>query len=121
MFNKAHRESHQPKYAEVALPLPLRQTFTYSLPLAMQDSVKTGSRLLVPFGKRQLTGYIVALHEHLSEELEIEAESVKNALELVDDVPLVTEEILRLTQWTADYYSAAWGEILKASLPAGVN
>ncbi|MGI8495045.1 MAG: primosomal protein N' [Pyrinomonadaceae bacterium] len=110
-----------PKYAEVALPLPLRQTFTYALPIAFQDNVKIGARLLLPFGKRQLTGYVVALHQNLSEELEIEVEAIKNALELVDDVPLVTEEILRLTQWTADYYSAAWGEILKASLPAGVN
>lgn len=122
MSNKTFRDSHTaPKYAEVALPLPLRQTFTYSLPLALQDNVKIGSRLLVPFGKRQLTGYIVALHQHLSEEIEFEIESIKNALELIDDVPLVTGEILKLTQWTADYYSASWGEILKASLPAGVN
>jgi primosomal protein N' (replication factor Y) (superfamily II helicase) len=121
MLDKLTKNAHPPKYAEIALPLPLRQTFTYSLPLALQDNVKTGARLLVPFGKRQLTGYVVALHEHLSEELEIEVESIKDALELVDDVPLVTEEILKLTQWTADYYSASWGEILKASLPAGVN
>jgi primosomal protein N' (replication factor Y) len=109
------------RFAEIALPLPLRQTFTYSLPLALQDGVKIGARLLVSFGKRQLTGYIVALHENLSEEIEFEIEAVKDALELLDDVPLVTEEILKLTQWTADYYSASWGEILKASLPAGVN
>ncbi|MCA1626151.1 MAG: primosomal protein N', partial [Acidobacteria bacterium] len=35
--------------------------------------------------------------------------------------PLVTEEIVRLTQWASDYYSASWGEVLKASLPAGIN
>lgn len=121
MIAQSAIESNAPQYAEVALPIPLRQTFTYALPLAWQDSVKSGARLLVPFGKRQLTGYVVALHQTLSEELEIEEEAIKPALELVDDVPLVTEEILKLTQWTADYYSAAWGEVLKASLPAGVN
>ena len=110
-----------PRFAEVALPIPLRQTFTYGLPENLAEVVKLGARLLVPFGKRQLTGYVVALHETLSEELEIEAEAIKDALEIIDTEPLVTEEILRLTQWTADYYSAAWGEILKASLPAGVN
>lgn len=121
MIAQTVTESTAPQFAEVALPLPLRQTFTYSLPLALQDNVKLGARLLVPFGNRQLTGYVVALHKILNAELEIELESVKDALELVDDVPLVTEEILKLTQWTADYYSASWGEILKASLPAGVN
>ncbi|MGI8469057.1 MAG: hypothetical protein ACR2N3_11470, partial [Pyrinomonadaceae bacterium] len=110
-----------PRFAEVALPLSLRQTFTYGLPDNLAEIVKLGARLLVPFGSRQLTGYVVALHETLSEEIEFEAESVKDALEIIDVEPLVTPEILRLSQWTADYYSAAWGEILKASLPAGVN
>jgi hypothetical protein len=45
-----------PEFVEVALPLPLRQTFTYRLPAGLQDNVKLGARLLVPFGKRQLTG-----------------------------------------------------------------
>lgn len=110
-----------PKYAEIALPLPLRQTFTYSLPAFLQENIKIGSRLLVPFGKRNLTGYVVELHQTLNEELEIEESQVKDALELLDEEPLLTAEILRLTQWAADYYSAAWGEMLKASLPAGVN
>lgn len=110
-----------PKYAEIALPLPLRQTFTYSLPAFLQENIKIGSRLLVPFGKRNLTGYVVELHASLNEELEVEESQIKDALELLDEEPLLTAEILRLTQWAADYYSAAWGEMLKASLPAGVN
>ncbi|HLM01696.1 MAG TPA: hypothetical protein VK400_11625, partial [Pyrinomonadaceae bacterium] len=115
------KDSPAPRFVEVALPLPLRQTFTYGLPLALRENVKLGARLLVPFGNRQLTGYAVALHRNLSEEIEFEADAVKEVLELIDEEPLVSAEILRLTQWTADYYSASWGEILKASLPAGVN
>ncbi len=110
-----------PKYVEVALPIPLRQTFTYILPVGLQDSIKTGARLLVPFGKRQITGYAVALHEDLSLELEIEESALKEAIELLDAEPLLTEEIIKLTQWTADYYASSWGEVLKASLPAGIN
>lgn len=108
-------------FVEVALPLPLRQTFTYRLPVGLQETVKLGARLLVPFGKRQLTGYAVALHTEINPELEIEEETIKDALELLDSEPLLTEEILRLTQWSADYYAASWGEVLKASLPAGIN
>jgi primosomal protein N' (replication factor Y) (superfamily II helicase) len=111
----------QSLYAEVALPLPLRQTFTYSLTPNIGENVKLGARLLVPFGKRQLTGYVVALHSELQADLELSESQIKSATELLDEDPLVTPEILRLTQWTADYYSASWGEVLKASLPAGVN
>ncbi|HRH41317.1 MAG TPA: primosomal protein N' [Pyrinomonadaceae bacterium] len=110
-----------PQFAELALPLPLKQTFTYRLPENIRENVQIGSRLLVPFGKRNLTGYTVELHETLDESLGIEESQIKEAIELLDEEPLITEEILRLTNWTADYYSASWGEVLKASLPAGVN
>jgi primosomal protein N' (replication factor Y) len=110
-----------PEFVEIALPLPLRQTFTYSIPVGMRDIIKIGSRVLVPFGRRYLTGYAVVLHQTLSEELEFDEFSIKEITELLDDEPLITEEILRLTQWTADYYASSWGEVLKASLPAGIN
>jgi primosomal protein N' (replication factor Y) len=121
MPNFAVQDVPLPEFAEVALPLPLRQTFTYRLPFSLRETVKIGSRLLVPFGKRQITGYAVALHTKLSEEIEIEEDTIKEVVELVDEEPLITEEILRLTQWTADYYASSWGEVLKASLPAGIN
>ena len=114
-------DQNPPQFAELALPLPLRQTFTYRLPSALQEDSQIGSRLLVPFGKRNLTGYIVELHEILDESLGIEPDKLKDAIELLDEIPLVTEEILKLTNWTADYYASSWGEVLKASLPAGVN
>ncbi len=115
------KDNPLPEFVEVALPLPLRQTFTYRLPVGLQENIKIGARLLVPFGKRQLTGYAVALHLRINPELEIEIELIKDALELLDAEPLLTEEIVRLTQWSADYYAASWGEVLKASLPAGIN
>ncbi len=115
------QDAPQPKYVEVALPIPLRQTFTYILPVGLQENVKIGARLLVPFGKRQITGYAVALHTELDPELEIEESALKEAAELLDAEPLLTEEIIKLTQWTADYYASSWGEVLKASLPAGIN
>lgn len=121
MVDQLFRKSLSPQFAELALPLPLRQTFTYRLPDNLRENVKIGSRLLVPFGKRNITGYVVEFHEELDESLDLEESQIKEAIELLDEEPLLTSEILRLTQWTADYYSASWGEVLKASLPAGVN
>jgi primosomal protein N' (replication factor Y) len=113
--------SQIPEFVEVALPVPMRQTFTYRLPPALAPLVRLGARLLVPFGHRQLTGYVVALHATLGPESAVDEASIKAIFEIVDDEPLVTEEILKLTQWTADYYASSWGEMLRASLPAGIN
>ncbi|MEO8042358.1 MAG: primosomal protein N' [Acidobacteriota bacterium] len=108
-------------FVEVALPLPPRRTFTYRLSTEHFERVNLGSRVMVPFGNRLLTGYAVALHTTLDPELGIDETSVKNVTEVLDEIPLVNDEILTLTKWTADYYAASWGEMLKASLPAGVN
>ncbi len=110
-----------PAYADVALPVPLRRTFTYRLPSALGSAAVLGSRVLVPFGKRNLTGYIVDLQESLDPQLGLDESDVKDAIELLDESPLITPEILELTKWAADYYAVSWGEMLKASLPAGIN
>lgn len=104
-------------FVKVALPLPLKNSFTYRLPETFAASVKLGARLLVPFGKRTLTGYAVGF----SDTADVDVDSVKTVVELVDDEPLITEEILALTEWAADHYATSWGEMLKASLPAGIN
>jgi len=110
-----------PKYLEAALPLPLRQSFTYSIPVGLADEIEVGARIIVPFGNRSITGYVVALHYELDPELDLEISAIKPVYQLVDSVPLLTAEIIQLTNWTAGYYASSWGEMLKASLPAGIN
>jgi primosomal protein N' (replication factor Y) len=110
------------QYAEVAVPLRVKQTYTYRLPLALRREARLGSRLLVPFGrKKRITGYIVALHSSLDPAADLEDADIKDAEELLDAEPLLTPEILEITRWVADYYAAPWGEVLKAALPAGLN
>ncbi|MBA2339339.1 MAG: primosomal protein N' [Pyrinomonadaceae bacterium] len=110
-----------PQYAEVAFPLRVTQTFTYRLPLAMRDDARVGARLLVPFGRKLITGYIVALHEEIDRALELDETEIKDAEELLDSAPLLNPEVLEITRWISDYYLAPWGEVLKAALPAGLN
>lgn len=108
-------------FVEVALPLPPRRTFTYKLTDRSRPTIEPGARVLVPFSNRTLTGYAVAIHDELDPALGIDASSVKEVIELLDESPLVSDEIMMLTKWAADYYAASWGEMLKASLPAGIN
>lgn len=104
------------RYASVALPVHVNQTFTYSLPSIVQDVAQPGARILVPFGRKLLVGFIVSLHDEYDEKLEI-----KEAEEMIDVVPLISAEVLELTRWVSDYYAAPWGEVLKAALPPGVS
>jgi primosomal protein N' (replication factor Y) len=109
-------------FAEVAIPLYVFQTFTYALPDSFASAAQPGARVLVPFGKQLLTAYIVAIHQSLAEAGQDEATyEVKTVEELFDTEPLITAELLALSQWIADYYYAPWGEVLKAALPAGIN
>jgi primosomal protein N' (replication factor Y) (superfamily II helicase) len=109
-------------FAEVAIPLNLHQTFTYRLPESFGASAKPGCRVLVPFGKQLITGYIVDVFESLEAAGQNpEDHEIKDVEELFDTVPLVTPELLDLTKWIADYYYAPWGEVMKSCLPAGIN
>lgn len=110
-----------PQYAQVAVPLHLTQTFTYRLPAALQPHVRVGSRLLVPFGSKPTTAYIVALLSSLEPETSLVETEIKEAEALLDTEPLLTPEVLEITRWVSDYYAAPWGEVLKAALPAGIN
>ena len=112
-------DDSQKRFAEVAVPVPLRRTFTYRVPKEFRAEIKPGARVQVPFGKQLLTGYAVAFHSDADPG--ISPDEIKDIAELTDTELLFSEEILKLTQWTADYYAASWGEILKASLPAGIN
>ncbi|PYT10433.1 MAG: primosomal protein N' [Acidobacteria bacterium] len=104
-------------FAEVAVPVHVRQTFTYRLPGDMAARASVGSRVLAPFGKKFLTAFIVDLHESLQSD--VDEADIKDIEELLDESPIITREIMELTRWISDYYFAPWGECLRAALPAG--
>ncbi|MBI4384742.1 MAG: primosomal protein N' [Nitrospinae bacterium] len=105
-----------PPFAAVALNIPLKDTFTYEIPETLRGLVKTGMRVLVPFGRRKLTGYVVGLPRKLEKNIPL-----KPIEELLDAEAALSEELLSLTKWIAGYYHASWGEAIKASLPAGLD
>ncbi|MEM1126370.1 MAG: primosomal protein N' [Bacteroidota bacterium] len=105
--------------ADVVLPLPLDQTFTYRIPATMQARAQAGCRVLVPFGPRRLTGVVVAVHPDGQEPAT--GYALKDVLDVFEEEPACTRELLRLTRWMADYYACSWGEALRATLPSGTD
>jgi primosomal protein N' (replication factor Y) len=117
----AKTQSSGPRYAEVAVPLHVSQTFTYKLKPSMQDEAAVGSRIVVPLGRTAVTGYIVGLREELETETNLNESEIKEAENILDPIPLCTPEILAITRWVSEYYASPWGEIIKAALPPGIS
>jgi primosomal protein N' (replication factor Y) len=105
---------------EVAVPLHVAQTFTYRLTPELSQA-KPGARIKVPFGRKLLTAYIVALHDQLPSDLGLAEAEIKDAATLIDLEPVCTAEILQLARWVAEYYASPIGEVIKATLPPGIN
>ncbi|HLA11964.1 MAG TPA: primosomal protein N' [Pyrinomonadaceae bacterium] len=112
--------STQARYAEVAVPYHVFNTFTYRLPGALQQVAKPGARIVVPLGPRMVTGYIVAVLDQLNTTSLVESD-IKDAEEILDATPIVTPELLQITKWVSEYYLAPWGEVIKAALPPGIS
>jgi primosomal protein N' (replication factor Y) len=110
-----------PQYAQVAVPVHLSKTFTYRLPRSMQRDARAGSRVIVPLGKKPITGYIVALLPKLREGTSLVESEIREVEQLLDTEPPLTPQVLEITRWVADYYAAPWGEVMRAALPAGMN
>ncbi|MCP1338953.1 primosomal protein N' [Idiomarina sp. M1R2S28] len=95
---------------KVALPLPLRQTYDYLCKSA--EPLSQGVRVRVPFGQRQLVGYVVA--EANDEPPTFELKAVASVL---DEQRLWPDDIWQLVRWSSDYYHHSLGDVAANSLP----
>ena len=103
------------KLVDVALPVPLPQLFTYSIPSTLESIAQKGSMVVVPFGNKILTGIIIRFR---TEKPNV---SLKNIIDVIDLVPTIHQHDLKLAEWIADYYNASLGETVKLFLPAGFS
>jgi primosomal protein N' (replication factor Y) len=103
-------------YADVALPVPVEKLFTYTIPAEMAGCVRPGCRVLVPFGRKRMMGYVISLRKRRPGTVKLRAIE-----ELVDVEPLLTAALLGLARWIADHYVHSLGEVLRTMLPAGLR
>jgi primosomal protein N' (replication factor Y) (superfamily II helicase) len=98
-----------PEFCDVALPVPLDTAFSYRVPSGMEPAV--GARVLVPFRQQRMSGIVVDLHDRKP------AVQTKNVVSVLDPVPVLDEQLMRLGKWIADYYLAPLGEVFRTMLP----
>ncbi|MCL2622124.1 MAG: primosomal protein N' [Planctomycetaceae bacterium] len=104
--------------ASVIFPKGVDGAFDYLVPEELVDRVAPGLRVMVPLGKgnRETLGYCIAV-----ERKEVSSRRMKELLGIVDERRLISDKMLRLTRWIADYYLCPQGQVLEAVLPAGVR
>jgi primosomal protein N' (replication factor Y) (superfamily II helicase) len=102
-------------YADVAVTLPVYNVFTYEVPQALFSHIAEGKRVMVPFGRRRVTGYVLALHPDTS------LPNVKKILDILDESPLFPKSMIPFFNWIADYYIHPIGEVVAAALPTGLR
>ena len=102
------------KYAQVAVPVPLKQEFTYSFD---DDALKVvpGIRVMVPFGRREVQGYVVDVLDS-KPDVGFEIKAVSKA---IDKEPLFGKREYELALWMERFYFSSRGEILDVMIPGG--
>ncbi|MBF0183828.1 MAG: primosomal protein N' [Magnetococcales bacterium] len=97
-------------FAQVALPIPLRSLLTYSLPAPL--TATPGTLVLVPLGQTRQVGVLWQLCEQPAWE-----GNIRPILDVLEERPLLNDELRYLLAWMANYYLCPIGSIIAAAMP----
>jgi len=100
-----------PRYATVALPLPVARAYTYQIPADLLTRAVPGARVVVPVGARRAVGVVLAA------DVAPPDVRARPALRALDEQPALSPALLALGRWMSDYYGAPIGLALRAMLP----
>ena len=120
---------------QIAVPVPQLDALTYSVPDEFSDPA-LGARVLVPVGKRVLTGVVVdaavigdpgsGVREDLRSHsgsipdpasLTTDPGRVKPIINILDSEPFLPPEVVALAKWVAEYYACGIGEAIATAMP----
>lgn len=102
-------------FADVVVPSPLKDPLTYAVPTHFRERICVGMRVMVPIGKRKVTGIVLDLTSKSSRP------ETKEITGLCDDRPILDPPLVRLWRWIAQYYLSTLGEALTVVLPPSLR
>ena len=102
--------------ANIILPFPLNDTYTYYVSQSMEEHICVGQRVIVSFGaKRFFTGIVYSLGEASN------VADLKPIAEIIDNKPIVSQNQLLYWRRLADYYICSLGDIMRLALPSALR
>ncbi len=105
------------KYANVIVDISLEKldkTFQYRVPEALRGKLAPGMQVVVPFGSRTLTAYVL----ELTDTEELEPEKMKEILGLSEKAVPIESQMISLAAWMKERYGCTMNQALKTVLPA---
>lgn len=98
----------------------LDKTFTYKIPLELENKISIGIRVIIPFGKQKLEGFVLSIENEQQYDYEL-----KEIIDIIDEMPILTEEMLELgkviSQKTLCTLVSAYQTMLPTSLKAKIG
>ena len=116
-----------PRYCEVALPVPLRSTFTYAVPASLDGQDLVGRRVVVPFRNRAIVGVVLGESDRAPEVTGKDRAKkrrdfrIKEIADVMDALPALPPKLIELGHWISRYYVAPIGETFRAMLPPEIE
>lgn len=104
-------------FVSIILPIPVPGTFSYRVPLELNDTVKVGQRAVVQFGKSKIVSGLIS---EITDEIP-DCEQVKYISDVLDEFPVVNKIQLKFWQWICDYYLCYMGDVMQAALPSAMK
>ncbi len=109
-------------FVEVAIPVPLRQLFTYAVPEKMVNSpITLGERVIVPFGPRKVVGIVMATPKHDQLSKDVDLSKIKPIIARVADKYHFDSQLLNLLKLAANYYHHPIGDVFKTSITGSAS
>ena len=95
-------------YYDIAVGLPLRQSFTYKSKVA----IKKGTRVVVPFGKKSIVGIVVKKISNPNS-----LKGLKEIISIADNHTCFDKSIFNTILWASEYYHHPIGEVFFSFMP----
>ncbi len=104
-------------FAQVILPLPLHDTYSYKIPVNWQNTITPGKRVVVQFGVKKIyAALVISVSQDIPQGFD-----TKEILEVLDEDPVILPQNLQLWKWIAAYYCCNLGDVFRAALPPGLK
>lgn len=103
--------------AEVAVVLPVRHSYTFTVPVELEERLHLGQRVMVPLGRkgRATTGFVVGLDRKPWDS------TLRSISSLIDTESFLTPELIELGREISEHYVCPLGVTLKAMTPEAVR
>ncbi|MCD4769654.1 MAG: primosomal protein N' [Bacteroidales bacterium] len=104
-------------FADIIIPVALKNSYTYQVDERLKDLIKVGSRVYVQFGiKGEYIGVVEKLHNNKPD-----YKGIKSVTRMPQFVSEISLKQLDLWRWISRYYMCTIGEVMDAALPSGLK